>query len=355
MGPGNPRPEDERAGGYYERMFRDRISRIRKRGWSGGSSEGGNVPAARVIVTLVLVAVGIFRVLVASRPARPPVANYSMPPAPVFPQQRWPEPMPPQFVDPLAPRFPDPMNPRFPDPLAPRLPHPMVPGFPDPMAPRFPDPMGGRIPVPLGPRFPAPINPMLPNPVVPMVPDPFAPRLPDPRAIPFRPVRGAQVLRKEPLLSPADVPLPQGLCYRIYQESRQKQACPGKRIWTLLDAHGRQVIQKVASGTGGNSAPQAECFAVLNKLLKCANLYDEAAFRRVDLLPDITLQHLRLGMALAPQEIAWANRALLQSAYPRQIAPPPGGPGGVRAPAGQWKERARADLEAARRQFEPGL
>lgn len=154
---------------------------------------------------------------------------------------------------------------------------------------------------------------------------------------------GENALRDE------EVPLPQGLCYRIYQENLQGSRfrasipTPGKRICQLLDDDGRKLIAKAAEGKALDEDEKDELIESLNGLLGRNDLYEVAFFGKV--------------APVAPQAanvpIGRYNRQLLEKCYPQQIVPL-SERGKLDAAARlKWLDRASADLTLARKQYEP--
>jgi len=138
-----------------------------------------------------------------------------------------------------------------------------------------------------------------------------------------------------------EVPLPQGLCYRIHHESRRAMPTPGSRICQLLDEDARQLIAKAAEGKALDKDEKEELLEALNDLLGRPDLYEAAAFGRIE--------PARRG----PLPVARYNRQLLEKCYPQQIVPL-SERGKLDAAAHlQWLDRASADLTAARQEYEP--
>ena len=140
-----------------------------------------------------------------------------------------------------------------------------------------------------------------------------------------------------------EVPLPQGLCYRIHQESLRAIPTPGRRIYQLLDDDARKLITKAAKGKALDEDEKDELLESLNDLLGRKDLYEADAFRNVT----------QVAPQAANMPIALYNRQLLEKSYPKQIVP-------VReramlnAPARRrWLDGARADLTEARQLYEP--
>jgi hypothetical protein len=138
-----------------------------------------------------------------------------------------------------------------------------------------------------------------------------------------------------------EVPLLQGLCYRIHQERLRAEPTPGGRICQFLDADARKLIARSAGGGALDADEKEELLEALNELLPRQDLYDAAAFGKFE-----------PGMP-GPVPISQYNRLLLEKCYPRQIVPL-SERGQLDAGArGKWIDRARADLDAARKQYEP--
>jgi hypothetical protein len=103
-----------------------------------------------------------------------------------------------------------------------------------------------------------------------------------------------------------EVPLPQGLCYRIHQESLRAIPSPGKRICQLLDDDARKLITKAAEGKELNEDEKDELLESLNDLLARKDLYEVAAFGKV----------MQVAPHAANMPIGLYNRQLLEKSYP---------------------------------------
>jgi hypothetical protein len=159
------------------------------------------------------------------------------------------------------------------------------------------------------------------------------------------------------LLTQDEVPLWAGLCYRIDQESKQPQATPGKRICSLMEhdqAEALALLRRAAAGDDLNANERDDLLDALNEVLDNPKLYDEDSFRNTK-VPLAAMMHANLraqGLQnLDEKELHKDNRSLLEAAYPMQIIP-------VRLKDPRdadtlavWKERARKDLEAAKKQY----
>lgn len=150
------------------------------------------------------------------------------------------------------------------------------------------------------------------------------------------------------LLTEDEVPLWPGLCYRIDRESRQPRATPGKRICELLEPGPLALLQRTAGGAELDADDRDELLEALNEVLDNPKLYDAASFRDV---PGVATLHLRIHHVNPEKDIPQFNRALLEAAYPGQIIP-------VRLKDNldedtrrAWKDRARDDLAAAKKQY----
>jgi hypothetical protein len=80
------------------------------------------------------------------------------------------------------------------------------------------------------------------------------------------------------LLQKDDVPLMQGLCYRVYQESRQPNPTPGKHLLKLLDSVLRDLISKSAKGVELDGIEEALILIAFNGALGHPDFWNEAAF-----------------------------------------------------------------------------
>jgi hypothetical protein len=165
---------------------------------------------------------------------------------------------------------------------------------------------------------------------------PVAPPLPD---------RGAEPSYR---FEEGDVPLPEGLCYRIVREARGDAPTPGKRLTLFLDDEARALVERAARGERLGAVEEGELRAALNEVLERRELYDERFFRDRDLPPEAQAVAARRERADAT-ELRKLNRLALEAAYPRQIVAVSAR--GLR-PAGRetWTEVARKDLEEARQE-----
>jgi hypothetical protein len=154
-------------------------------------------------------------------------------------------------------------------------------------------------------------------------------------------------------LAEDEVPLWEGLCYRIHHESLQPQPTPGRHICALLDPDQLALLRRAAAGERLDADERADLLDALNEVLANHKLYDAAAFRGVPGVASARLLGPRnLNADGNPERaIRKSNRALLESAYPRQIVP-------VRLknkldPQARdvWKDRALRDLEAAKKKY----
>lgn len=143
------------------------------------------------------------------------------------------------------------------------------------------------------------------------------------------------------LLRDRDVPLPEGLCYRIYQESLRREATPGKHLLKLLDPEVRKLVIKSAQGKILAPKERQVFLDGLNDVLQQADFWDEEAFHQRPRFDDLLATRLR------------ERRFLLERCYRRQIVPLSERLRlNERARATKWKLQAQRDLEAARLEFE---
>lgn len=117
------------------------------------------------------------------------------------------------------------------------------------------------------------------------------------------------------LLIKDDVPLLEGLCYRIHRESLQAEPTPGKHICQLADDHTRKHIAKTADGPEPNAFETQAILDGLNILLRRADFAEGNAFNAVPGF--VILQLTRGDDPVRPQ----FNRSLLEHCYPLQIVP----------------------------------
>lgn len=156
----------------------------------------------------------------------------------------------------------------------------------------------------------------------------------------------------ECLLTEADVPLLEGLCYRIYQESLQPGATPGNRLCTPLPPPARQRLIRAACGERLRDDEQRQLLLALETVLHDANLYDGPSFQNV---PGARVLALLNGQRGNPVKgTPRFNRLLLEKCYPDQIVPWKERDLVNAWGRAQWIRRAQSDLEKARQQFEPG-
>jgi hypothetical protein len=151
-----------------------------------------------------------------------------------------------------------------------------------------------------------------------------------------------------------DVPLPEGLCYRIVQEARGANVTPGSRLEAFLDARGRDLVGRAARGEQLGAAEVRDLRAALNAVLDKREFYDERYFRGLDLPPEAQAlaakSPARLAGRVGVADVRKLNRLALEAAYPRQIVA--AALRGVLGPQLE-QETARADLAEARRKYEP--
>jgi hypothetical protein len=153
----------------------------------------------------------------------------------------------------------------------------------------------------------------------------------------------------DPRLVEKDVPLLQGLCYRIDRESRQPVRTPGRRLCQFLDAPSNGLISRAAAGENLARGDRADLFAALNRLLQ-ERLYDGSSFRDVPLPPDLLRRWPQAAKDV--EALRRFNRTLLEKCYSLQIVP--------LAERDQfnddtrvlWQLQAQKDLAAARRRYE---
>ncbi len=160
------------------------------------------------------------------------------------------------------------------------------------------------------------------------------------------------ILQVDANFTDEDVPFPQGLCYRILQESRQQQATPGKRIFALATADQRQQIAKAATEQKLSEKEQSDLRTTLNAILRRADFYDDDSFVFVPgKFNLIVAQAVDRGDA-APKDPLF-NRLLLEKCYPLQIVSLSQRGKLDAAAREEWQREARLDLASAQRSYEP--
>ena len=154
-------------------------------------------------------------------------------------------------------------------------------------------------------------------------------------------VRDPQVL-----LTEADVPLLEGLCYRIYQESLRPKSTPGGHLMKLLRAAPRDLLVKMAKGRKLDGEERDAILEGLNDVLQQPTDLLQEGFVK---LPAVK-QFVEARELLILQESD--RRRILELCYPRQIVPLRAR--SPRCPSAQkWLRRAQIDLEEARWEYEP--
>ena len=152
---------------------------------------------------------------------------------------------------------------------------------------------------------------------------------------------------------PGDVPLPEGLCFRIEQDARGEVATPGKRLSMFLDPAARALVGRTARGAALGPGEEADLRAALNEALDKPEFFDERYFRGLDLPAEALAALAQRGPGLVPpdvKDVRRLNRLALEAAYPRQVLRAK-----FRGRLDPQLERriAALDLEEARRQFGP--
>lgn len=82
------------------------------------------------------------------------------------------------------------------------------------------------------------------------------------------------------LLRASDVPWPEGLSYRMYQESLRPEASPGKHLLKLFDPNARRLLIQSAQGQALDDNESQALLIGLNDVLAHADFWDEEAFQQ---------------------------------------------------------------------------
>jgi hypothetical protein len=161
----------------------------------------------------------------------------------------------------------------------------------------------------------------------------------------FQPGRNDDEREADPSLKEDDVPVLEGLCLRIHDESQEKVATPGRRIWTLLDAASRKPLAKAASGQALDPNEKLRLFGALNRILAQPVLYDGASFARIGQVEPLRLQ---FNINQIEKTCRKYNRSLLEKCYPDQIMPYRERDWLTREERQAFQARAQTDLELAK-------
>ncbi|HWG44928.1 MAG TPA: hypothetical protein VN688_19320 [Gemmataceae bacterium] len=152
-----------------------------------------------------------------------------------------------------------------------------------------------------------------------------------------------------PQLDQRDVPLLEGLCYRIHTESQQFERTPGSRICRFLNADEQALITKAARGQALNRNERFDLIVSLKVVLQRADFFDGDSFRTVALPAELVLRH-NADPNQPAEEIRQFNRSLLERCYPEQIVPLRERDTLDDQSREQWRKRARADLDKAKKE-----
>ena len=140
-----------------------------------------------------------------------------------------------------------------------------------------------------------------------------------------------------------------GLVAKIKGQGASDEPSPGKRIWELLTDNVRQKLAGLPDIPTSDETPYELTLAVvedLNRLLSDRSLYDEAAWRGIELEKNATDLIGRGVDKLSEDDVARLNRILLEMAFPFEIAHRTAG--GVHLAYFGWK--TKAPLSIARNQ-----
>lgn len=159
------------------------------------------------------------------------------------------------------------------------------------------------------------------------------------------------------LLRASDVPWPEGLCYRIYQESLRPDASPGKHLLKLFDPNARRLLIQSAQGQALDGNESQALLIGLNDVLEHADFWDEEAFQQPPPFAEI-LNKGRIAAQLQGFDDLLATRMkerrlLLEHCYPRQIVPLNERHRLDERARTEWVRRAQRDLHEAHRKYEP--
>jgi hypothetical protein len=177
--------------------------------------------------------------------------------------------------------------------------------------------------------------------------------LEDREQFPIQPGRVLPAKDLDVLLTPDDVPLLEGLCYRLHQESLRAEPTPGKHFLKLLDPDVLPLIVKASRGHELDRNERDEVLEGLNEVLQHNEFWNANAFARLRGMKEYVriLKFVQL-LDAQPKALLKERRLILQLCYPLQIVPL-SERNKLNAKAREdWQLRARIDLDAARRENE---
>lgn len=134
------------------------------------------------------------------------------------------------------------------------------------------------------------------------------------RAMPGEERQRAAALRVEDI---SDWP---AFCTALAERGTSKAASPAKRLWELLPAETRAILEGAARGNALGQQRRAEVVGALNAVLKTRGLHGEPDFRGIPLPPEAGELRTRPPEALSAAEALWLNRVLLEACFPGLIA-----------------------------------
>ena len=110
-------------------------------------------------------------------------------------------------------------------------------------------------------------------------------------------------------------------CQELATQGQAPEPSPGARIWPLLPAADRALVEQCAAGQPLSDAQKAQLREGLNGVLKSTDLYEETAFAEAavpDEAQDLMVRAERAG-GLPERSRARLNRLLIQAAYPQLV------------------------------------
>ncbi|HPD17347.1 MAG TPA: LPS export ABC transporter periplasmic protein LptC [Planctomycetota bacterium] len=137
------------------------------------------------------------------------------------------------------------------------------------------------------------------------------------RAMPGEERKATSALRVEDI---SDWP---AFCAAVAERGAAKAASPAKRLWELLPAETRAILDGAARGNTLGQQRKAEVVAALNGVLKARSLHREASFKDLPLPPEAGALLQRAPEALSAAEAQWLNRRILEACFPGLIARTP--------------------------------
>ena len=133
-------------------------------------------------------------------------------------------------------------------------------------------------------------------------------------------VRDLLAARLKNGLCVSDIEHWRSFCTKINKERSESMPRPGKRIWSLLPADVRSMVEQAARGHSPAEGWKSKIVDALNHLLANREFYRKEDFQDVVLTKKAKDLLSRDRKGLSEQDVQTLNRLLLQASYPQEIA-----------------------------------